>query len=150
MNWDYIAGFFDGEGTVGKYSLSGYKIGISQANKKVLEQIQLFTGIGYIHSIKKRQPHWKNAWLYYVAKQEDIYFFLNKTANRLIVKKAEVLRILPDLKRIKRDKDRQRIRLIKRKRLAKNLRGKCLSYREIGKQLGIDWGYARRIILDLK
>jgi len=83
MNWNYIAGFFDGEGTLGKYSKSGYKIGITQSSKKVLEEIQIFTGLGHIHFIKKRKSHWQNAWLYYIAKQEDVYFFLNKILSQL-------------------------------------------------------------------
>ncbi len=61
MNWNYIAGFFDGEGTINPCENNRYKVGITQANKKVLEEIQLFTKIGHIHFIKKRKSHWKDA-----------------------------------------------------------------------------------------
>ena len=60
MNWNYIAGFFDGEGTLTRTG-SRYKIGITQTNKEVLEEIQSFTKIGLMHRIKKRKPHWKDA-----------------------------------------------------------------------------------------
>jgi len=150
MNWNYIAGFFDGEGTFGKYSKSGYKVGITQSNKKVLEEIQSFTGIGYIHHIKKRQSHWKNAWVYYIAKQEDVYSFLNKISNKIVIKEGAVLKALPELKKKLANKRRQRVKAIRRKQLAKDLRRKGFSYRQIGKRLSIDWGYARRLILDLK
>ncbi len=150
MNWNYIAGFFDGEGTLGKYSKSGYKIGITQSSKKVLEEIQIFTGLGHIHFIKKRKSHWQNAWLYYIAKQEDVYFFLNKILDNLVVKKEVVLKVLPILKKNIENKRKRRAIYLKKKQLAKILRRKGLSYRQIGKRLDIDWGYARRLILDLK
>jgi len=149
MNWNYIAGFFDGEGTINPCENNRYKVGITQANKKVLEEIQLFTKIGHIHSIKKRKSHWKNAWIYYISKQEDVYKFLNTISLRLIVKRKEILKIIPELKEKTAQIKEQKLKVIKRKQLAKKLREKGLSFREIGKRLGIDWGYARRLILDL-
>jgi len=150
MNWSYIAGFFDGEGTIDPCENNRYKVGITQANKKVLKEIQLFTKIGYIHYIKKRKSHWKDAWFYYISKQEDVYKFLNKISPFLVVKRKEVLKIIPELKEKVAQMEEQKLKSIKRKRLAKKLRKKGLSYREIGKQVGIDWGYARRLILDLE
>lgn len=149
MNWDYIAGFFDGEGTFGNYG-SGYKISVTQTNKKVLEKIQSFTKLGHIHHLKKRKSHWKDAWVYYIAKQEDVYIFLNKILDKLVVKKETSSKALPKLRKKIKNRERQRIRTIKRKRQAKNLRKEGFSYRQIGKKLGIDWGYARRLILDLE
>jgi len=150
MNWNYIAGFFDGEGTINPCENNRYKVGITQANKKVLEEIQLFTKIGHIHSIKKRKSHWKNAWIYYISKQEDVYKFLNTISPRLIVKRKEILKIIPKLKEKTAQIKEQKLKVIKRKQLAEKLREKGLSFREIGKRLGIDWGYARRLILDLE
>ncbi len=149
MNWDYIAGFFDGEGTVGKYSESGYKIGISQSHKGVLKDIQNFSGVGNIHLIKKRKLHWKDAWIYYIAKQEDVYFFLTHILNGLIVKKERVSEIIPELKINAENSKKRRQKHLANKKMAKDLRERGCSYREIGKRLGIDWGYARRLIMDL-
>lgn len=149
MNWNYIAGFFDGEGTVSK---SGYRhrITVTQTNKEVLEKIRLFTCRGSISVIKKRKPHWKDAWIYYVSDQKDVYFFLNKIIDKLIVKKTIVSKVLPKIKDRIKYREQQKKKIVKRKKIAKILRKKGLSYRQIGKKLNIDWGYARRLILDLK
>lgn len=150
MNWNYIAGFFDGEGTVNRCENDRYKIGITQTNKAVLEEIQQFSGLGYIHRIKKRKSHWKDAWLYYISKQEDVYKFLSRISNKSIVKRKTIIKILPELKgKIERMK-KQKIKIVERKRVAKHLREIGFSYRKIGKKLRIDWGYARRLILNLK
>ena len=151
MNWNYIAGFFDGEGTFGKYNdNNGYKLSISQSNEKVLKDIQVFTNIGHIYPLKKRKLYWKNAWVYYIAKEEDVYYFLNKISNKLIVKKESVALALPLLERRVKKRKKQKIEIAKRIKRAKFLRRRGLSYRQIGKKLDIDWGYARRMILGLK
>lgn len=149
MNWDYIAGFFDGEGTITK-SGNGYKIGITQANKKVFKEILIFTNLGFLHKIKKRKSHWKDAWVYYIPGQQGAYLFLNKIFNKLIVKKADALKAISKLKKRLAERRKQRITIIKKKKEAKKLRRRGLSYRQIGKKLGIDWGYARRLILNVK
>ncbi len=79
-----------------------------------------------------------------------MYKFLNKISPSLIVKKKKILKIIPELKEKTAHIKEQKLKVIKRKQLAKKLREKGLSFREIGKRLGIDWGYARRLILDLE
>lgn len=145
MNWDYIAGFFDGEGTlVGRRR--GFRIGITQTNKKVLEEIKNFSKIGHICKITKRKFHWKDSWVYFIAKQSDVYVFLEKIKPKLIVKKKLVDKAIKILKVYLETEKRKKLNLKIRIKEAKNLRGKGLSYREIGKKLSIDFGYARRLI----
>ena len=145
MNWDYIAGFFDGEGTlVGRRK--GFRIAITQTNKKVLEGIKKFSKIGHICDITKRKIHWKDSWVYFVAKQSDVYLFLKKVEPKLIVKRELTGKAVRALRVYLKTEKRKKLILETKIKEAKNLRNKGLAYREIGKRLSIDFGYARRLI----
>lgn len=145
MDWNYIAGFFDGEGTlVGRRR--GFRIGITQTNRKVLEEIKKFSGIGHVCSITKRKKHWKDSWLYFIAKQSDVYRFLKRAEPRLIVKKELAGKAIKVLRAYLKEEKRKKLALRARIKKAKDLRSKGLTYREIGKRLSIDFGYARRLI----
>lgn len=145
MNWGYIGGFFDGEGALYKHR-RGFRVSITQANKEILETIRDFVGIGRICEITKRKPHWKDAWVYFIAKQSDVYKFLIKIRPKLILKKNLADEAIIIIKRNLKEIEKEMARLEKRTREAKKLRQKGLSYRAIGKKLGIDFGYARRLI----
>jgi len=89
MNWDYIAGFFDGEGCITYGRSKRYRIMISQTHKEVLESIRDFVGVGYVVEVAKRKSHWKDSWVFYIAKQEDSLKFtllhpLLKSKNSLL------------------------------------------------------------------
>lgn len=145
MTWEYIAGFFDGEGSI-VYNGSGFRITIAQTNFTVLDSIRRFSKMGQVIKVAKRQSHWKDSWVYYISKQEDILFFIRHIQNFSIVKKQKINIILPRLiSAVSNNKDR----VLKRQLLtksAKALRKEGLSYREIGKRLDIDFGHARRLI----
>lgn len=146
MTWQYIAGFFDGEGSI-SYNGKGYRLTISQSHYTVLKQIHTFTGVGHIFKVTKRQAHWKDSWVYSISKQSDIVLFLKQIKPYLVVKKGLVVDILPKL--LKQTKIHEN-RLLKSKFLqksAKELRKDHLSYREIGKRLNIDFGHARRLTM---
>lgn len=146
MNWKYVAGFFDGEGSI-LHSPKGFRIAIPQTNLEVLRKIQEFTGVGNVIAVTKRQIHWKDSWVYYIAKQRDIHFFLKHILPYVIVKSDGTAQAIPRLAEIvkKQNTRIRRSRIITQK--AKELRKRKLTYRAIGKKLKIDWGYARRIIL---
>ncbi len=145
MNWNYVAGFFDGEGTlVGRRK--GFRIAITQTNKKVLEKIKNFSEIGHICNITKRKLHWKDSWIYFVAKQSDVYLFLKKVEPILIVKRELANKAVKALEIYLKNEKRKRLILEIKIKKAKDLRNKGLTYREIGKRLSIDFGYARRLI----
>ncbi len=146
MTWNYVAGFFDGEGSITN-NKKGYRISIAQTNLEVLTEIKNFVGLGYLFKEKKRKEHWKDSWVYYIAKQEEILFFLEKIFDILIVKKKEAKIVIPILKNnIKRMKGRKE-KSQQTEKKAKMLRKKGMTYREIGKTLNIDFGYARRMVL---
>lgn len=146
MNWSYIGGFFDGEGSL-THNGKGYRITIVQANEEVLSKIQKFCKSGHIIKVKKRKIHWKDSWVFYISKQEDVYKFIVRISPYLIVKKQLICRVVPILKKYVKLQNKKKIVLEKRKKLVTELRNKSFSYRAIGTKVGIDWGYARRLFL---
>lgn len=145
MRWEYIAGFFDGEGSI-THNGKGYRITIPQTNREVLEEIQKFVGAGYVFETNKRKEHWKDSWVYYIARQEEVYNFLLNIRGLVIVKRPLVEITIPILKKVV---VRQHLKIStreKRMEKAKILREQGYTYRAIGKKLNIDFGYARRLI----
>lgn len=47
MTWEYIAGFFDGEGSI-CHNGKGYRVTIVQTNQEVLDDIVQFSGVGSV------------------------------------------------------------------------------------------------------
>ncbi len=147
MDWSYVAGFIDGEGSITRNGDTDYRITIPQTNQEVLETIKTFSGVGNICKVRKRKSHWKESWIYAVAKQEDVLVFLRNVYPRLIVKRGIVRRLIPVVADIVSAQRKKRLNLQKNIERSKFLRGKGLSYRAIGKKLKIDHGYVRRLIL---
>jgi intein-encoded DNA endonuclease-like protein len=146
MTWEYIAGFFDGEGSI-TYNGKGYRVSIAQTNKEVFDKMVASIGCGMIFEVKKRQEHWKQSWVYYIAKQEDVFRFLQECYPYLIVKKQLAKKTIKELcVSIKAAQARKTLRA-ERIKQATILRNNGLTYRAIGKQLHIDFGYARQLIL---
>ena len=75
--------------------------------------------------------------------------FLKKIVPYLEIKKISAQNAIPNLEKQLVEMKNKKMLYEKRKRRAKRLRLKGLDYRTIGKALGIDWGYARRLALDL-
>ena len=86
INWSYVAGFIDGEGSIVQYGATDYRIAVPQTNEEVLRRIQEFSGVGNICQVKRRKTHWKESWIYCVARQENVLFFLKSIYPYLIVK----------------------------------------------------------------
>lgn len=145
-SWAYIGGFFDGEGSLTKH-VNGFRVTIPQTNLHVLQTILLFSRVGQIAKVTKRKSHWKDSWIYYIANQHDVRTFLRRITPHLVLKHNIVKQSLKKLDTIVAHQRKNRMLARYRKRQAKRLRQEGLSYREIGKKLNIDWGYARRIIL---
>ncbi len=146
MNWDYIGGFFDGEGSVIR-NRKGFRVNITQTNYAVLQDIKSYSKVGIIVKITKRKAHWKDSWLYFIARQGDVYCFLKNIKSRTIVKRGLIKSVLPRLESYLRQVEARRIKLRKRIAASLKLREVGLSYRQIGKKLKIDHGYIRRLVL---
>ncbi|MBL7021910.1 LAGLIDADG family homing endonuclease [Patescibacteria group bacterium] len=149
MNWSYIAGFFDGEGSVA-HNGKGFRITIAQTDLEILNLIKDFTGVGHVIEVTKRKKHWKDAWVYYIAKQKDVYYFLQTVHKHVYVKRGVIEETLPKLKQIVQDIDYRKTRRERLIKEVKNLRSQGLTYRAIGKKLKIDFGQARRLYLQDK
>ena len=147
MNWDYIAGFFDGEGSIVKHGPTNYRISIPQTNEAVLQKIKKFSNMGNIFKTTKRKEHWKDSWVYFIAKQRDVLLFSRKIFDKAIVKKEAINRIMPIVEKIVMVHNKNKRLLQNKEKKCKLLRKKGLSYRSIGKLLGLDHGYVRRLII---
>jgi len=153
MNWDYIAGFFDGEGSVSiSYRANGNLrnviLSISQCQLEVLEQIRDFVGEGKIDvnhhkGSKTWKKHWKTAWHFRISNRPAVIKFLEKIQSKIIVKKdknAHVLQVLKKAERLReeRTEDRKkRVQLIHRLRSSK-------SWKEIGEIVKMPGDNARK------
>jgi hypothetical protein len=97
MNWDYIAGFFDGEGNVHiaktkKNQLAIY-IRIYQGSKEVLEEIRKFIGYGQIYQKKSTEVFELN-----FSKKDNVKDFLLNIKDKVILKKGQVNYVLENYK----------------------------------------------------
>lgn len=145
MDSKYIAGFFDGEGSIcltGK-NKNRWTISIPQTNFEVLESIYKFLGYGRVIKVTKRKVHWKDAWVYQIGKQEEVFNFLKLIYPNLIVKRDKVYKALKGLIKIIDYK-----KLIENKRIkVKELVSKGLSYRKIEKEYKINRGFIYRTMV---
>lgn len=93
MNWDYIAGFFDGEGNIHVNKPKGNQyqliIRIYNSNLKVLESIGEFIDMGYIYKKKKT-----GMFELVIIPKSDVKKFLEEIKNRTIIKKGAIEFIL--------------------------------------------------------
>jgi len=146
MNWDYIAGFIDGEGSIVKRR-EGYNLLISQANFEVLDNIRTFVGCGHIYPLKKRKKHWKDAWVYSAGGYRETHHVLFHVADKLVVKKKQARTVVKVLEAKLREMEK--IVELRRYRLqeGKRLRQGGLTYRQIAKELNTDFGYIRRLLI---
>ena len=132
MTIEYIAGFFDGEGTINIVK-NKIRISIPQTNLEVLENIKEFLTFGSIFKEKKRKEHWKDSWVLYTGNSNDTFQFLNMVYPYLIVKKEKAkeaistyTKFLDTKKGIETEKEKIR-----------NLVKSGKSYRTIEKETGI-------------
>jgi len=146
MSWDYIAGFFDGEGSI-CHNGKGFRICIPQTNEDVLNNIAGFCGFGKIAKITKRKKHWKDSWVYYISRQEEVLVFLRGVSGSLIVKRDLTQKTIKTLNTYFIKKEKKKRILEKKMTKARAMRVKGVSYRKIGEEINLDWGYTRRILI---
>lgn len=103
MNWDYIAGFFDGEGNIVQLNLGygSYRVSFAQSNKGILVMIADFLEEYGIHTwITYKQPTaLTRSPSYHLAfsKSTSVRFFLEMIKDRVVVKREQVLETLENL-----------------------------------------------------
>src|SRR5262245_51425826 len=88
IDWSYIAGFFDGEGSLHRdISRSTIHLRMDNTSKEVLEKIQSFTGFGQISNRGRQKPHHKDRFRLTVCDHSKVLIMLEKMLPYLIVKK---------------------------------------------------------------
>jgi uncharacterized protein YerC len=132
MNIEYIAGFFDGEGTICVMKRK-VRVTIPQTNLEVLEMIKTFFGVGGITIIKSRKKHWKQAWCYYSGSNKASYKILCLLEEHLILKKEKLLIAKKILEGFLKEKEVY----IKKRTEAVSMIKKGLTYRKIEALTGI-------------
>ncbi len=146
MTWAYIAGFFDGEGSLTQNG-HGCRITIPQTNLEVLQAIKQFTRCGRVIHVTKRRPHWKESWTFAISRQSDVLRFLRRITPFLVVKRALIVAQCPRITMMVERLKREEAARIGQRRTMRDLRRRGWSYRAIGNRVGMDWGWVRRIAL---
>lgn len=93
MNWNYIAGFFDGEGSAW---ISKDKIGIiafPNTNKKILKEIKKFINLPSCWYKDKKKPKHKTFYRLVYSRHKDILFIAQKLVNKCI-RKEKLLEVI--------------------------------------------------------
>jgi hypothetical protein len=112
---EYLAGFFDGEGSLMRVTNSWrWRIAVTQATAGVLYDVRRMTGIGQVHRSKLRNSKWSPSWVYTVNRQRDVLRFLRLIAPHVIVKRGlidtAVYEIEREMLRIRLRKEWLRVR----------------------------------------
>jgi len=104
MTWQYIAGFFDGEGYLGAFANRArksekkyWRISVAQKDKSVLEEILEFVGYGYIYHNKTSGVNRTGIYNYQIYKQRDVYKFLTFVLPFLIVKRKKAIQCISEI-----------------------------------------------------
>lgn len=145
MTLEYIAGFVDGEGTIGYYKDRG-RLSIPQTHKGVLLEIQKYLGEGKVYLVTKRQEHWKEAWVYILQDAPKVLEVLKKIEPFLIVKKEEAKNVIAILESVVEERKNATTKRTLLKEEVLKLHSKGLSTREIEKVLPVSRATANRMI----
>lgn len=132
MTHEYIAGFFDGEGTI-TITKNKIRLSIPQTNYEVLDEIKNFLGFGSIRTEKLRKAHWKQSWTFYNTNSEDGFKLLNLIEPHLIVKKSKAIEAITIYKKYSDTMDSKKLAKVNALKLISD--GK--SYREVEKLTGV-------------
>ena len=96
ISWEYIAGFFDGEGYVGEIFHNrglAYRLSISNNNFDVLSKIQEFVGYGQAIQVGKTSMG-RPTYVYLVQDAFGVASFLSSVLPYLIVKRERAEQVL--------------------------------------------------------
>ena len=88
MNWDYLAGFLDGEGSI-IIKPPRVRLYISNTNKIILEEIRDFVKCGSVYEInmKNKNKKWNKQYGWTICFHKEVLRILISLRDRLIIKK---------------------------------------------------------------
>jgi len=93
MNWDYVAGFFDGEGSVTIRRNKSPTLRFGNTDREVLESLQRFIGFGHISSWSPPNG-WKTYYQLSFANRQLLLRIGKRLVNRCIIKRQKLLTLL--------------------------------------------------------
>ena len=132
MSWEYVAGFFDGEGCITFNKNNIIRIIFTQKEALVLDIIDKFL---YQNDIRSKSNYIKLSGCINLCinRHLDQLVFLTKIIDHLIVKKSKAIEAL---KIIKNRKYQNEHYTLKEERLIKLFRERNMAYKEITEKLG--------------
>jgi hypothetical protein len=87
MNWDYVAGFIDGEGSI-IIKPPRVRLYISNTNKEILEEIKKFVNCGSVFEVKREiKGNWKKQYGWTICSHQEVLKILTNLKDRLFIKK---------------------------------------------------------------
>lgn len=92
----YIAGFLDGDGSIGLYIYDKYTSGrvtISNTNQNVLKWVNKIVGIGGVYRLRLLISG-KTIWEFCIRKQKDLNEFLNRIYPYLKIKNGRAEEVM--------------------------------------------------------
>jgi hypothetical protein len=95
IDWSYVAGFFDGEGNVGKIREGTIQLRFCNIDKPVLEDIQEFIGCGQVYLIAKTgKKHRHDYFQLIISRHSDVLRVAEELVNRCRIKRMGLLRAI--------------------------------------------------------
>ena len=88
MNWDYLAGFLDGEGSI-IIRPPRVRLYISNTNREVLDEIKELVKCGSVYEVnmENKNKKWKKQYGWTICFHQDVLRILKNLRKRLIIKK---------------------------------------------------------------
>ena len=88
MNWNYLAGFLDGEGSI-IINPPRVRLYISNTNKKILDEIKEFVKCGSVYEVnmKNKNKKWKKQYGWTIGFHRDVLRILKNLRSKLVVKR---------------------------------------------------------------
>lgn len=95
MDYSYIAGFFDGEGSIKinfikKAIAYQVLVRIYSTEKKILEKIREFVGYGHIYTKTSKNENCRIVYEFSISKKAECLSFLKNIFNFSILKKQQI------------------------------------------------------------
>lgn len=87
MNWDYLSGFIDGEGSI-IIKPPRVRLYISNTNKEILEKIKKFVKCGAVYEVKRKNKNkWRKQYGWTICHHKEVLRILKEIKDKLIIKK---------------------------------------------------------------
>jgi hypothetical protein len=107
LSWEYVAGFFDGEGCARETTRNAYMLQFTNTNLQVLEEIRKFVQAGNINELRRKaNPRHLKCYNLLVYSRRHVVRIAKEMMPHLIVKKDKIQAIIAVLesRRFRSDK----------------------------------------------